>query len=655
MRRISSLRHRLLAIVLALVSLNGVSASADAITFPAGSLIVPMDIDPNGQDRGMLRAYGLVYELLRAGIPVHWTINELKVTDGVDFTVSGVVLESVRNNTLIGNSRAYRGGPFVVAADDAPAALSIIEQWQNVPGDETVVHRLVSGSFTANVSRRLVAAPRIAIPIDGGEQVAFNNLNAAGIRDAVGGAWSHASPDVLTEQSIVGGPAMNDGALFLNGGQPRYCYLASMHYNETSLTHQVARETRSWLAASPLHHAFMQCEAIQAFENAPAGAFLTTLGLQDDGGAAPNVTSSYPGDPLSQMHGLFAMDSGAIDSIGLNGGSTFKPGAVSLFSNSTAPPNQRMSMISGRLDGSSLGGRVTYLAGHDFSLGLPISSNPQTNGVRLFLNALLASDCATVIVQPDVTLSLSAPAQVTVNRIQYTLDVSNPAAATRPAENVRLSQVLPAGAVYVTGSATVPPLSSAGGTLSWSIGSLAPGQARSISFAIDVPAASGGSVIHLSQAHVLFSHLAAGSVSTDVVATEQQPPVGPQGPPGPEGPMGPMGPMGPVGPMGPTGPEGPAGPAGPIGPEGPAGPTGPIGPAGPAGPAGPMGPEGPRGPEGPQGAQGPAGQGLFPGALIFIERGKPVPPGFTFVGSFSQQLDGTGPGKRLFIDIYRKD
>jgi len=46
---------------------------------------------------------------------------------------------------------------------------------------------------------------------------------------------------------------------------------------------------------------------------------------------------------------------------------------------------------------------------------------------------------------------------------------------------------------------------------------------------------------------------------------------------------------------------------------------------------------------------------LFPGALIFIERGKPVPPGFTFVGSFSQQLDGTGPGKRLFIDIYRKD
>lgn len=43
------------------------------------------------------------------------------------------------------------------------------------------------------------------------------------------------------------------------------------------------------------------------------------------------------------------------------------------------------------LDGDNDNGRVTYLAGHDYSVALPITSNPQTNGVRLFLNSLFES------------------------------------------------------------------------------------------------------------------------------------------------------------------------------------------------------------------------------------------------------------------------
>ena len=47
-------------------------AAAGAADFAAGSLIVPMDVDY--QDMGMLRAYGLVYELLRQNVPVRWVI-----------------------------------------------------------------------------------------------------------------------------------------------------------------------------------------------------------------------------------------------------------------------------------------------------------------------------------------------------------------------------------------------------------------------------------------------------------------------------------------------------------------------------------------------------------------------------------------------------
>ncbi len=51
-----------------------VTASADAQvrTFATGSYVIPMDTDY--QDNGMLRAYGLLYRLLRAGVPVAWVI-----------------------------------------------------------------------------------------------------------------------------------------------------------------------------------------------------------------------------------------------------------------------------------------------------------------------------------------------------------------------------------------------------------------------------------------------------------------------------------------------------------------------------------------------------------------------------------------------------
>jgi hypothetical protein len=62
--------------------------------------------------------------------------------------------------------------------------LPIIQDWFAMPGDTTVVHRLVSATFTADIARTLAGAPRLAVLRDGNESTAFTDFNAAGIGDA---------------------------------------------------------------------------------------------------------------------------------------------------------------------------------------------------------------------------------------------------------------------------------------------------------------------------------------------------------------------------------------------------------------------------------------------------------------------------------------
>jgi len=200
-------------VLLALVLTRNAPAAIPFTFFP-GSLIIPMDTGANGQDGGMLRAYGLVYELLRHNVQVYWVINPAKPANGNDFTIGGGSLQDVRTGAPLA-ARSYRGGPFVIADANAAEALPIVQAWQAAAGDATAVHRLTSGSFMPDVSRLLVGAPRIAILKDGNEAIAFNELNAAGIPDAVGGTWTVASPDLLTESDIAGPTESNhaDGAL----------------------------------------------------------------------------------------------------------------------------------------------------------------------------------------------------------------------------------------------------------------------------------------------------------------------------------------------------------------------------------------------------------------------------------------------------------
>lgn len=198
----------------------------------------------------------------------------------------------------------------------------------------------------------------------------------------------------------------------------------------------------------------------------------------------------------------------------------------------------------------------------------------------------------------------------------------------------------------------------------------------------------------------VFGATATDSVTVSVQLPAIVGPTGPEGPPGPPGPPGPQGPKGDTGATGSQGPQGiqgevgptgatgatgakgdkgdtgatgatgPAGPqglqgdAGPVGPKGDTGATGatgPIGPQGLQGEIGPTGPEGDTGATGPAGPQGPAGEGLVTGALMFLPAGTPAPVGWTFVGSFTQQMTtgtsgrGGGTPQFLTVNVYRKN
>ncbi|HWU89911.1 MAG TPA: hypothetical protein VN253_21765 [Kofleriaceae bacterium] len=65
---------RIVSLVCVLVVWLGAAPAARADrTFPAGSLIIPMDL--SYQSTGMFQAYGLIYQLLRQNVRVHWVID----------------------------------------------------------------------------------------------------------------------------------------------------------------------------------------------------------------------------------------------------------------------------------------------------------------------------------------------------------------------------------------------------------------------------------------------------------------------------------------------------------------------------------------------------------------------------------------------------
>lgn len=119
-RRLLALLVSLLMLAQVFYGLPAPGVSGSDTTYAAGSLIIPMDTAY--QNMGMWKAYGLLYALLQAGVPVHWAIKDPKTFNGVDFAATA---KDLRTNAPVGTPN-YSGGPFIVASADTAKALPVI-------------------------------------------------------------------------------------------------------------------------------------------------------------------------------------------------------------------------------------------------------------------------------------------------------------------------------------------------------------------------------------------------------------------------------------------------------------------------------------------------------------------------------------------------
>ena len=462
------------------------ASTAHADDFEAGSYIIPMDTDY--QDVGMLRAYGLVFELLRNGVPVRWVIREGKMAGQADFMATAI---DVATATDIG-SHGYRGGPWVIDAADAGDAEPIIAAWQ-MAYPETTVHEATE-AFSGDVARYLVVAPTIAMVADGNEDIAREYMLAAAIPDSVlDPTWPDDSPDMLDVPELAGPTDTDhaDGSLFDEDGDPVYCQLMSMHWGvaDAEANPEVVAEVRSFLN-NPTHF-FAECQAVNAFENlAPHGFFLTPNGfLFED---QPDAVDFHHHDsPFGQIDGAFQTVGGSEPAYALPPGDMYKAGDIVMITAAGAAEGEQDVWMTGFLDGQcppdqhecGRYGKVSYLGGHQYATDTPISANPDTQGARMFLNSLFEAPCATVSGLPTLAVAVDAPEQTTEPDVTFKITYVNTSFAT--ALDAVLTDALPEGATFVSASGGGV---FADGSVTWDLGNLGPGESGDVEIEVHLEA-----------------------------------------------------------------------------------------------------------------------------------------------------------------------
>lgn len=480
-------RFRFALMVLLPLLVLPLPALAQSTNYPANSIVIPMDT--TYQDSGMFKAYGLVYKLLQNGIPVDWAIQTPKSYGDTDFTAA--TMRTITSTGFGGTTFAasYRGGPFVVDSAYYAQALPIVQAW--IAAHSSVAAHRADAAFTANISRRLYAAPTIAVFLDGNEDIAFDYLNAASIPMSTGGVWPADKnpapaqcplPNCMNETQIAGTMGSHpDGALLDAWGRPVVCQVMSMHYDpaNTALANAVASEMRDYLTGRQVH-AFFECEAVNWFEDlSTSGPFLTTNGLRkaDKPGSADHQNSDRP---FAQAHGSFATQGGSMPAFKFAEGSAYYSTIAVMVKKAGASIGVADIWITDRLDGNPSNGKVSYLGGHKYETTLPMSTHPKSQGTRYFLNSLFEAPCSSEAV-PGFSATLSGPAYTTSGTVTYTLEYS--VTGSGILHDAALSLPLPAGASFVsaTGGGAF-----GSGSVNWSLGTLSGGDSGSVTVTVSL-------------------------------------------------------------------------------------------------------------------------------------------------------------------------
>lgn len=340
---------------------NSLFAFSQQTTFSSGSFIVNMGVTPQTVSNG-LKPYGMVYDLVRNyDVPVYWVINPNKLKDGIDFIYNGT---------------SYKGGPFIIAAENRNATVdSRIAYWisQGVVGVNT------TSSLTATVAQKITAVPRWTLDTKTG-QIAQTYITNAGI--PIGNTnWTdptmlnncndifvlpHADPKWNTHQSLINWNNTNRGSIWAS------CHAVSVLEN----------------MFNPLNPS-QQANFLALNSGGPGSNALVPFGSHKDG-SVPYNNNSYASDQVMQFMGPIdnATDNGS-ESIYLPalGGGWRPTTKVGVYDPSQEDipglsSGKAALIVYGRGYGDNNRGWVMYEAGHDLFDGGEQSIAAQ----RAFLN-----------------------------------------------------------------------------------------------------------------------------------------------------------------------------------------------------------------------------------------------------------------------------
>ena len=409
-------------------------------TFDSGTIIIPMDAcyqrgediatlpagcnaanaSPTGSD-APLKAYGLVFFLLRHQVTVYMGINPNKTApDDVDLSIGSFITHTtpvqrydwasgnvVALPDTTANSISYRGAPFIIDASEHDRVLALLRsdpdfaQFRSA-GNVTV--HVTGKSFSTSIAKSINAVPsKIALLVPNNDttpvDILVNYLDSAGLNfpGAEGTLY-----DKLQQSDFL--PDYEHSNLKAGG----YRLLWSPHWAGDGSADTAAQLATigSFVAAG--NDLFAECAAIGTLEGfsggrytqagSPTTRFLTSAGMTGNALAIggrynpPTYTGPFAYDgltsPFAQRGDFpFAAFVGLVTDSAPALGSSYAPG-VTRYITATSTGTDVFASIDLHASGK---GTVVYLAGHDYSYGGNTPSDVGiTAGSRLVLNTLFS-------------------------------------------------------------------------------------------------------------------------------------------------------------------------------------------------------------------------------------------------------------------------
>jgi hypothetical protein len=258
---------------------------------------------------GVLKAYGLVYDLLAAGVPVYYILNTSKTAiDDTDLTItssSGTPVALLNHSTLAQTefmnathtSISYRGAPFIVSASDVTTAGNLLKSNATFTVTDTRTGRGVFQDVYIHVAKtNILQAPVKAIMLQTPPKIALLDIGGAAIGVLQGylqDAGLYVSGSVAAYPTIGNIFTQFDNVSDFTGGgltNGGFSILWAPHWEGDQLTTSQRDSVMQYISnfIDAGHPFLAQCAAAVTFEG---GTAVNTSGY--GGQAAPDTSYAH--------------------------------------------------------------------------------------------------------------------------------------------------------------------------------------------------------------------------------------------------------------------------------------------------------------------------------------------------------------------------